>query len=86
MPDKRSDTIIEAISFGQRPGLLHNRYTQTETCVRWGMTVTVQTYRRYSYRLVTVSLLKRLRNGRSNFETALRWLQNRNRHLNPEVV
>jgi hypothetical protein len=40
-----------------------------ETCVRWGMAVT---YERYKF--VTVSLPKRLRNGRFTSETAT-WIQ-----------
>jgi hypothetical protein len=48
---------------------LHNRYTRTDTCVRLGMAVT---YDRYKFR--TVSITKRLRNGRFASETAT-WIQ-----------
>jgi hypothetical protein len=44
-------------------------YTRTGTCVRWGMAVI----------FVTVSLPKRVRNGRVTSETATC-------HLDPEVV
>jgi hypothetical protein len=49
----------------------NNRYTRTNTFVRWGMTVT---YNRYKF--VTASIPKRLRNGRvtSASETAT-WIQ-----------
>jgi hypothetical protein len=42
------------------------------------------TYNRYKF--VAVSLPKRFRNGRFISETAVRWFQKRNRHLDPEVV
>ena len=42
------------------------------------------TYNRYKF--VTVSLPKRLRNGRFNSETAVRRFQKRNRHLDPEAL
>ena len=57
------------VGFDQRPRLLHNRYTRTDTCFRWGMAVT---YSRYKF--VTVSLPKRFRNGRFTSETAT-WIQ-----------
>jgi hypothetical protein len=38
------------------------------------------------YKLVTVSFLKRFRNGCCNYETAVRRFQKRNGHLDPEVV
>ena len=57
----------KTVGFGQRPRPLHNRYTRTDTCVRWAMAVT---YNRYKF--VTVLLLKRLRNGRFASETAVR--------------
>ena len=44
--------------------MLYNRYTRTETCVRWLMALHI------SYKFVTVSLLKLLRNGRFASETA----------------
>jgi hypothetical protein len=47
----------------------HDRYTRTDTCVRWGMAVT---YSRYKF--VTVSLPKRFRNCRFTSETAT-WIQ-----------
>ena len=40
----------KTVGFGQRPR--HNRYTQTDTCVRWELAVT---YHRYKF--VTASLL-----------------------------
>jgi hypothetical protein len=61
----------KTVGFGQRPRPLHNRYTRTDTSVRWGMAVT---YNRYKYKFVTVSLPKRLRNGRFASETAT-WIQ-----------
>jgi hypothetical protein len=42
------------------------------------------TYNRYKF--VTVSLLKRLRNGRFTSETAVRQFQKRNGHLDPKVI
>jgi hypothetical protein len=42
------------------------------------------TYNRYEF--VTVSLLKRLRNGRFTSKTAVRRFQKRNGNLDPEVV
>jgi hypothetical protein len=40
------------------------------------------------YKFMTVSLLKRFRNGNGHFvsETALRQFQERSRHLDPEVL
>jgi hypothetical protein len=38
------------------------------------------------YKFVTVSLPKRFRNGRFNYETAVRRFQKLNRQLDPEVV
>jgi hypothetical protein len=38
------------------------------------------------YKFVTVSLPKRLRNGRFNSEAAVRRFQKRNGHLNPEAL
>jgi hypothetical protein len=55
-----------AFGFDQRPRPLHNRYTRTDTCVRWGMAVT---YSRYKF--ITVSILKPPRNGRFTSETAV---------------
>ena len=72
----------KTVGFSQRPRPLHNGYTRTDTCFRWGMAVTV-TYSRY--KLVTVSLLKRFRNGRFNSETAARRFQKWNFHLDPEA-
>ena len=43
--------------------LSHNRYTRTDTFVRWGMAV--RHYTRYKF--VTVSLPKRFRSGRFMF-------------------
>jgi hypothetical protein len=40
MPVKGSHTRIKTVGFGQRPRPLHNRYTRTDTCVRWVMAVT----------------------------------------------
>ena len=62
---------------------LHNRYTRTDTCTRLGMAVT---YVGNRYKFVTVSIMKRLRNGRSTSETAAQQLQKRNGYLDPEVV
>jgi hypothetical protein len=42
------------------------------------------TYNRYKF--VTVSLLKRLRNGRFASENAAQRFQKRNGHLDPEAV
>jgi hypothetical protein len=42
------------------------------------------TYSRFKF--LTVSLLKRLRNGRFISETAVRRFQKRNGYLDPEVV
>ena len=39
----------------------------------------------YKFIFITASLPKRLRNGRFNSKTAVRWFQKRNRHLDPEV-
>jgi hypothetical protein len=60
----------KTVGFGQRPRPLHNRYTRTDNFVRWGMAVT---YSRY--KIVTVSLPKRFRNGRFTSETAVRRFQ-----------
>jgi hypothetical protein len=70
IPGKHSDTR-KAVAFDQRPWPLHNRYTRTETCVRWVMIVT---YNRYKF--VTVSLPKRFRDGRFTSETAAWRFQN----------
>jgi hypothetical protein len=59
----------KTVGFGQRPRPLHNRYTRTNTCVRWGMAIA---YSRYKF--VTISLPKRFRNGRFTSETAT-WIQ-----------
>ena len=53
----------------QQPRPLHNRYTRTDTCVRWGMAVACG-----RYKFVTVSLTKQFRNGRFTSETAT-WIQ-----------
>jgi hypothetical protein len=39
IPGKHSDTRIKPLpsTNGQRPRPLHDRYTRTDTCVRWGM-------------------------------------------------
>jgi hypothetical protein len=44
------------------------------------------TYVGNRYKFVTVSIMKRLRNGRSTSETAAQQLQKRNGYLDPEVV
>ena len=49
--------------------ITHNRYTRTDTFVRWGMAVACD-----RYKFVTVSLPKRLRDGRFTSETAT-WIQ-----------
>jgi hypothetical protein len=71
IPVKDSHTRIQnkTVGFDQRPRPFHNRYTRTDTCVRWGMAVT---YNRYKF--VTVSFPKRFRNGRFTSETAT-WIQ-----------
>jgi hypothetical protein len=38
------------------------------------------------YKFLTASIMKRLRNGRFNSETAVRRFQKRSGHLDPEVV
>jgi hypothetical protein len=48
--------------------------------MRWKMAVT---YSRYKF--LAVALLKRLRNGRFNSETAVWRFQKRNGHLDPEA-
>ena len=46
----------KAVGFGQRPRPLHhNRYTRTDTCVRWRMAVAYG-----HYKFVTASLPKQL--------------------------
>jgi hypothetical protein len=72
IPGKHSDTRIKPLPL---------TYTRTDTFFCWGMAVA---YNRYKF--VTVSLPKRLCNGRFTSETAVRWFQKRNRHLDPEVV
>jgi hypothetical protein len=42
------------------------------------------TYNRYKFAII--SFLKRLRNGRFTYETAVRRFQKRNGYLDPEVV
>jgi hypothetical protein len=71
-PCKHSYTRIKPLplTFGQQPRPLHNRYTRTDTFFRWRMAVT---YSRHKF--VTVSLLKRLHNGRFTSETAVRRFQ-----------
>jgi hypothetical protein len=70
----------KTVEFGQkRP--LHGRYTRAGIFVRWGMAVA---YSRYKF--VTVSLMKRLYNGRFTSETTARRLRKRNRRLNPDVL
>ena len=51
------------------------------SCVRLGVAVTCS-----RYKFVTVALLKRLRNGRFNSQTAVWRFKKRNGHLDPEVV
>jgi hypothetical protein len=65
----------KAVAFDQRPWPLHNRYTRTDTFIRWKMAVT-RAYGRYKF--VTVSIPKRSRNGR--FTSEVTWV------LDPEVV
>jgi hypothetical protein len=60
---------------------LHNQQTRTDTYFCWGMAVT---YGRY--KSITISLPKRLSNGRFTSEAAVRRFQKLNRHLDPEVV
>jgi hypothetical protein len=67
---KRFPHQNKTVGFGQRPRPLHNRYTRTDNCVRWGMAVTHS-----RYKFVTDSLPKRFRNGRFNSETAVRRFQ-----------
>ena len=54
--------------FGQRPRPWHSRFTRTENFPLGNG--------RCTYDFVNVSLLERLRNGRFNFETAVRWVKN----------
>jgi hypothetical protein len=64
MPGKHPDTRIKPLPLANGHGrYIHNRFTRTDTCVRWVMAVT---YNRY--KCVTVPLLKRLRNGRFTSE------------------
>jgi hypothetical protein len=67
-PVKDSHGRISITHFRIRPLSLHKSFTRTGTCVRLGMAVTV-TYSRY--KLVTVSLPKRLLGGRFASETAM---------------
>ena len=69
MPVKRFPHQNKTVGFGHRPRPLHNRFTRTDTCVRWGMHVAHS--RRKS---LTVSLPKRFRNGRFTSETTT-WIQ-----------
>jgi hypothetical protein len=46
IPNKRPNIRKKAVAFDQRPRPIHNRYTRTGTCFRWGMTVT---YNRYKF-------------------------------------
>jgi hypothetical protein len=70
-PVKDSHTRIKPLALTSGHGrYMHNRYTRTETCVRWGMAVT---YSRYKF--VTVSLPKRFRNGIFTSETAVQRFQ-----------
>jgi hypothetical protein len=58
---------------------VRDRHTRMGTCVRWGMAAAYG-----HYKFMTVSLLKRPRNGRFTSETAVRRPQNQIGHL--EVV
>jgi hypothetical protein len=79
IPGKHSDTRIRplALTNGHGRYMLHYRYTRTETCVRWRMPV-----KYIAVKVFAVSLLKPPCNGRFTSETAVRWFQNWNRHLN----
>jgi hypothetical protein len=61
--------------------ITHNCYTRTGACFRWGISVTPN-----RYKFVTTAFLERLRNGRFAPETAVRRFQNKNGHLDPEVL
>ena len=87
-PGKRSDTDTRIKPSPLANG--HGRYktvtcyTRTGTCFRWVMAVT---YSRNKYVVtvsLSISLLKRLRNGCFTSETAVRRLQKQNGHLDPE--
>jgi hypothetical protein len=71
IPGNHSDTRIKPLPFSNG----HGRYTtatperRTETCVRWGMAAACG-----RYKILTVSLLKRLRDGCFASETAT-WIQ-----------
>ena len=60
----------KAVGFDQRPRPLHDRYTRTDTCVRWEMPV-----RYIAVKFLSVSLPKRQCNGRFTSETAVRRFQ-----------
>jgi hypothetical protein len=75
IPGKHSDTNTNqntavAFDFDQPPQPLHSCYllchNRTDTCFRWGMAVA-----NGRYKILTVSLLKRLRNGRFRSETVI---------------
>jgi hypothetical protein len=74
--------LNKAVAFDQQPRPSHDhRYTRTGTCSRWEIAVA---HNRTKF--VTVSRLKRLRDGRFTSETAVRRFQKRNGHLDPELV
>jgi hypothetical protein len=71
MPVKDAHTRIKSLALASGHGryMLHNRHTRTDTHVRWGMAVTCD-----RYKFLSVSLLKRFRNGHFASETAT-WIQ-----------
>ena len=67
---EETDVMERSCAVARGKDINNNRYTRTDTFVRWGMAVT---YSRYKF--VTVSLPKRFRNGRFTSETAVRRFQ-----------
>ena len=72
---------IKHSPLGIWPWALGYQDPHSTACIRWEM---AGTYNRYKF--VAISLLKRLRGGLFNSETAARRFQKQNRHLDPEAV
>ena len=72
IPGKDSDTRIKplALTNGHGRYMLHDRYTRTDTCIRWEMSV-----KYIAVKFLAVSLPKRPCNGRFTSETTARRFQ-----------
>ena len=83
IPGKDSDTRIKPLALTND----HGRYmtvTPERTLASVGEWPLHIAYSRYKF--LAASLPKRFRNGRFTSETAVRWFQKLNRHLDPEAL